>query len=112
MHLLVCAAPANCKPRGFASRVEQCLKRIYLEATKEPTTLEAFGNLIWTHTRRAQTLTYLRTLDWPNMSAPTVQVKLRFIGHNLNLYRSYWRPLDSDPPDAKNPIAKVDLPPT
>ena len=112
IHLLVCAAPANCKPRDFDSRVEKCLKRIYLEATKEPTTLEAIGNLIWTHTRRAKALTYLRTLDWPNMSTATVRATLRFIGQSLNLYRSYWRPLESDPPGSKNPIANVELPPT
>ena len=43
------------------------------------------------------------------MSAPTVRATPRFIGES-NTYRSYWRPLDGDPPDASNPIVKVDFP--
>ena len=107
IHLFVCPAPADRKPPDFDARVEQCLKRIFLESIKEPTTPAAIGSFLWTQARRAQALTYLRTLDWPNMSAPTVQATLRFLGDSINLYRSFWHGAAG----AKNPILAVDLPP-
>ena len=58
IHLLVCPAPANCKPRDFDSRVEQCLKRIYLESTRAPTTPAALDTLVGTHPPRPGALLY------------------------------------------------------
>ena len=107
IHLLICPAPPDRKPPGFEASLEICLKRIHLESIREPSTPAAIGNLTWTRALHDRALTFLRRLDWPNMSAPTTRATLRFLGESLNLYRSYW----NGPTAAKNPIIKLDLPP-
>lgn len=107
IHLLICPAPPDRKPPGYTANLEMCLKRIYLESIQEPATPTAILNITWTRALHNTTLTYLRRLDWPHMSAPTTRATLRFLGESLNSYRSSW----DGPAGGKNPIIKLDLPP-
>ena len=77
IHLLACPAPPDRKPPGFEASLETCLKRIHLESIQKPITPAAIGSITWTRALHDKTLSHLRRLDWPHMSAPTTRANFQ-----------------------------------